>query len=174
MRNIYIILMHTNTIPSKFVKFFTRYNFSHVGLALEKDCKEIYSFGRKNVNSILNGGFTREKQDGEFFTKFNNTECKIYEIEINEEQYKRVKDIINYMSINNDKYKYDFIGIVPRFFGIPVTLKDRYVCSYFVAYILEQADVYKFDKNTCFIKPKDFEKINKCNEIYRGPYNLYE
>lgn len=174
MNKIYLILMHTKTIPSKLVKFFTRYEFSHVGLSLEKNCKEIYSFGRKNINSILNGGFTCEDKEGDFFTKFNGTECKIYEIEVNEEQYQNIKQIINDMSINNDKYKYDIIGIVPRFFGIPLTVKDRYVCSYFVADVLEKAEIYKFDKNTCFIKPKDFEKINKCNEIYKGYYKLYE
>ena len=174
MEKIYLILMHTNTIPSKLVKFFTRYEYSHVGISLKKDCDIVYSFGRRNVNSILGGGFVAQPRNGEFFDKFNNTVCKIYEIDINQQQYKKVKEIINEMEVNAEKYKYDFRGIVPRFFGIPVTIEDRYVCSYFVADVLEKADIHKFDKKVCFIKPKDFEKVNKCNEIYRGYYNLYQ
>lgn len=174
MNKIYLILMHTKTIPSKLVKIFTRYEYSHVGISLTRDCNTIYSFGRKNVNSILDGGFTAQLKSGEFFCKFKDTTCKIYEVDVNEQQYKIVKKIIDDMELNAIKYKYDFKGIIPRFFGIPVTIKDRYVCSYFVADVLEKADIYKFDKNTCFIKPKDFEKIGKCNEIYKGYYNLYE
>ena len=79
MEKIYLVLMHTNTVPSKVVKFFTRYEYSHVGIALEKECNTIYSFGRRNVNSILNGGFVAEEKDGKFFEKFNNTVCKIYD-----------------------------------------------------------------------------------------------
>ena len=173
MSKIYLILMHTKTIPSKLVKFFTRYEYSHVGISLKKDCDTIYSFGRKKVNSILDGGFVAEHKEGEFFNKFNNAVCKVYEINVSEEQYEKVKKIINDMELNEGKYKYDFKGIIPRFFGIPITIKDRYVCSYFVADVLEKAQIHKFNKNVCFIKPKDFEKLNKCNEIYKGKYSLY-
>lgn len=174
MKKIYLILMHTNTIPAKLVRFFTRYEYSHVGISLEKECDVIYSFGRKKINSILYGGFTAQHKKGDFFCKFNNTTCKIYELDINEKQYQIVKEIIDDMKLNDIKYKYDFKGIIPRFFGIPITIKDRYVCSFFVADVLEKADIYKFNKKTCFIKPKDFERLNRCNEIYKGYYKSYE
>ena len=32
MKKIYILLMHTKTIPSKIVRFFTRYKYSHVAI----------------------------------------------------------------------------------------------------------------------------------------------
>lgn len=44
MKKIYILLMHTNTIPAKIIKFVTRYEYSHVGISLEKNCNTIYSF----------------------------------------------------------------------------------------------------------------------------------
>lgn len=174
MNKIYLVLMHTYTIPSRLVRFFTRYEYSHVGISLDKHCEKIYSFGRRNVNSILDGGFIVEHKKGEFFNKFNNTVCKIYEIEVSEEEYKKVNEIINNIELNEEKYKYDFKGIIPRFFGIPITIKDRYVCSYFVADILEKAGIYKFNKKVCFIKPKDFEKLSISNEIYTGKYSLYK
>lgn len=66
MKKIYLILMHTNTIPSKLVKFFTRYKYSHVAISLDKNCDTIYSFGRRKVNSILNGGFVIQKNKVSF------------------------------------------------------------------------------------------------------------
>lgn len=36
MKNIYIILMYTGSIPSKFVSIFTLYKYSHVAISLDK------------------------------------------------------------------------------------------------------------------------------------------
>lgn len=170
MKKIYIILMHTNTIPSKIIKAATKYRYSHVGICLEKECNTIYSFGRRKFNSILNGGFSIELRDGEFFKKFKETRCKIYEIEVTDKQYEEVKNIIENIKSNINKYKYDYIGIVPRFLGIPVIFENRYVCSYFVASVLEKANIYKFSKKIYFIKPKDFENLSSFKKIYEGSY----
>lgn len=173
MKKIYILLMHTKTIPARIIKTITEYGYSHVGLSLEKDCNVIYSFGRRQVCSILNAGFSIESKNGDFFKKFNKTICKIYEIEVTDEQYEEVKRIINIMIRNTNQYKYDYIGIVLRFFGIPVTLKNKYVCSYFVASVLEKAKIYRFRKKTCFIQPKDFSRLPRLREIYSGRYLAY-
>jgi len=173
MKKIYILLMHTYTIPSRLVRVFTNYEYSHVGISLDKKCDTIYSFGRKKLNSILNGGFVVEKKDGLFFKKFNNTKCKIYELEVTKKQYKDLENILKDMEQDNEKYKYDFLGIVPRFFRIPVTLKNRYVCSYFVAYVLDKANICNFTKNVCLINPRDFEKLEGTTEIYSGFLRMY-
>lgn len=174
MKKIYILLMHTNTIPAKIIKFVTRYEYSHVGISLQKDCNIIYSFGRRKFNSILNAGFCIEYKDGKFFEKFNKTMCRIYEVEVTDKQYEDIEKIINKMKLNMNEYKYDYIGIVARFLGIPIILKHKYVCSYFVATILQKTNVCKFDKKTCFIRPKDFENIKGFNNIYTGSYMLYK
>ena len=77
------------------------------------------------------------------------------------------------MKRNSNKYKYDFLGILPRYFKIPLTIKNRYVCSYFVAYVLEKSNIYKFTKNVCLINPKDFESLKGFKEVYSGKFKLY-
>lgn len=69
MKKIYIILMHTRTIPAKLIKFATKYEYSHVGLSLEESCEEIYSFGRRKATSIINSGFTVEHKGRRIFSK---------------------------------------------------------------------------------------------------------
>ncbi len=171
---IYVLLMHTNTMPSRLIKLATRSEYSHVGLSLDKSCKEIYSFGRKTIREIWNAGFTIDEKDGEFFKVFNKTKCKIYEVEVTEKQYQEVKEILEEMKKNSKIYKYDFLCLIPRFFGIPMKRKNRYVCSYFVAEVLSKVNVYDFKKDTCLVIPKDFEHIKKFREIYQGSYILYE
>lgn len=77
------------------------------------------------------------------------------------------------MKLETDNLKYDFLGIALRFFHIPITFKNKYVCSYFVADVLERANIYKFNKKTCFIRPKDFENLQGFNQIYEGKYKEY-
>lgn len=173
MKKIYIILMHTNTIPSRIVKFFTRYQYSHVAISLKKSCDILYGFGRRNLKNPLIGGFTAEHKTGEFFTLFNNTMCKIYEIAVSDKQYTDITQTIEFMDKNSTIYKYDFLGIIFRFFKIPITLKNKYVCSNFVAHILEKNGVCTFNKKTCLVRPKDFESIPCFKLIYSGLYNSY-
>ena len=173
MKKIYIIQMHTKTMPSRIVKLFTRYKYSHVAISFNKNCDYIYSFGRRSLRSFLYGGFTMQDKNGEFFKKYNKTKCRVYEVSVTNEQYNELIKIIKYMKKNKYDYGYDYLGIVLRFLKIPVTFKKKYVCSYFVAELLKEAKVYEFDKDTCFVKPKDFENIDIFDLIYTGDYALY-
>ena len=174
MKKIYIILMHTNTLPAKLIRIFTRYKYSHVGISLDRSCDTIYSFGRKTLHNFMNSGFCIEYKNGEFFKLFNKTTCKIFEIEVTNDQYQKTMDILSDMTSHSDLYKYDFWGLIPRYFGIPFTCKNRYVCSYFVAYVLEQAGICHFDKETCLMFPKDFANLKELREIYKGQYLEYK
>lgn len=173
MKKIYVIQMHTKTIPSRLIRIFTRYKYSHIAISFNRNCEVTYSFGRKNLYSILNSGFVMETKSGKFFKKFSDTKCRIYELDVSEQQYSDLIRMIKYMKKNKNIYKYDYLGIVLRYLGIPVVFKNKYVCSYFVAELLKEAQVCEFNKETCFVNPKDFEKINGLNLVYTGKYALY-
>ena len=173
MKKVYIIQMDTKTIPSRIISLFTMYKYSHVAISFNRNCDITYSFGRKSLYSILNGGFVIENKSGKFFKKFRDTKCRIYEISVTDKQYNDLVKIIKYMKKNKECYKYDYLGIILRYLKIPVTFKNKYVCSYFVAQLLEEANVCDFEKDTCFVGPKDFEKVNGFNLIYTGKYALY-
>ena len=171
---IYIIQMHTKTIPARFIKLITRYKYSHIAISFDKCCDTTYSFGRKKYNSIIDCGFVEEHRNGNFFEKFKDTKCRIFELDVTEEQYNKLKEKIIYMKDNQELFKYDFIGIFLRYFKVPISFKNKYVCSYFVAKLLEDSNIYKFNKKIYFIEPRDFENIHNINEIYTGKYQLYK
>ena len=173
MKKIYIIQMHTQTLPSRFIKFFTKYRYSHIAIAFHKSCNVLYSAGRKKYNSFLNAGFKEEYKNGKFFKKFINTKCRIYELKISNIQYNYLKKKIIYMKKHTYLYKYDYFGIILRYFKVPVNFKNRYVCSYLIAYLLNEAGIVHFDKPLYFIEPKDFENIPNIKEIYHGSFLNY-
>lgn len=170
---IYIVQMHTKTIPSKIIKVMTRYKYSHMAISFNKKCDKLYSFGRKKYNSIFDSGFVCENKNGEFFKKFKDTKCRIFEVNVTKEQYYNLKKIIKDMKQREEYLKYDYLGICLRYFKIPVSFKNKYVCSYFVAEMLEETEIHKFNKKTCFVEPKDFDNINEFNLIYSGNYLMY-
>lgn len=169
MKSIYLIQMQTYTGAARIIRRFTKDKYSHIGISFDKDGDVIYSFGRRKVNNPLNGGFTIEKKDGSFFKKYNKSICKIYEVEVTNRQYRQLKRILNKMEKNKENYKYDFVGIILRYFRIPVTFKNRYVCSYFIAELLDSCDIYKFNKKLSFIRPGDFDDLLG-KVIYEGKY----
>lgn len=174
MKKIYIILMDTRTIPSRIVSLFTMYKYSHVAIAFDEKCDVTYSFGRRNLYWIFNGGFVIENKNGNFFRKFRDTKCKIYEIEVNEKQYDNLINVVNDMNENSNEYKYDYLGIILRYLGLNITFRNRYVCSYFIAKLLMDNDICMFDKDICFVRPRDFENMYGFNLIYNGKYLLYK
>lgn len=170
MKQIYVLLMHTHTRVSEFVRLMTQYRYSHVALAFDESCSVLYSFGRRDVHSILNGGLSVERRDGEFFRLFPQSECIIYKADVTDEQYAAARELVDWMVRFQDAYRYDFIGTAFRFFGFPVTFRGRYVCSYFVAYVLEYAGICQFPKQVCLVTPKDFYALDGFTELYRGLY----
>lgn len=166
MKKIYIILSYSGTIPSKIIRIFTQYKYSHVSLSLKNSVDIMYSFGRKKVNNPLNGGFIIEKKSGDFYKKFNKTKCIIMELDINNVQYKKLLKVIKTYEKDIDTYRYDIMGLVLRVFNLKINRKKYSVCTDFVRTILEESDIYKFEKK--FVKPIDFTNIPNKKIIYQG------
>lgn len=173
MKKIYIIQMSTKTIPARLISLFTMSKYSHVAISLNKNCDVTYSFGRRNICSILNSGFVVEHKNGKFFKKFNDTKCRIYELNVTDKQYSDLVKIIKHMEKYSKNYNYDYLGIILRYLKIPVSFKNKYVCSYFVAELLKEAHIYDFEKQTFFVRPKDFSKFDGFHLIYTGKYAYY-
>ncbi len=172
-RKIYIIQAHTGTIPAKVIRVVTRYKYSHVMISLEPDFSKMYSFGRRTLNNPLNSGFIIETINGKFFKKYNNTECKVYKLTVDEDKYLVLKQILEEYENNPGAYQYDIIGLILRFFKIRIRRKNHYVCSQFVAEVIDKSYIYKFKKPIESIEPKDFEYIPNKEVAYIGKLKEY-
>lgn len=60
MRSIYIVLTFTGTVLATIIKEYTRREFAHVSISLDKELEEMYSFGRLNPYNPFIGGFVHE------------------------------------------------------------------------------------------------------------------
>lgn len=167
-KEIFILLTHTGTLPSKIIKMYTREPYSHVSIAFDPELNEVYSFGRKCVNNPLIAGFIKEDIKGGVYAKFKNTTYELYSLKIAENQYERLKIEINKLYKRKDIYKYNFLGILGVLMNRPIGSDNSYFCSQFVAHILEKSSIKLVKKPSGLVTPGDFRRSNNLKLIHTG------
>ena len=171
MKQIYIILAHTGTVLSRIIRWYTKAEFSHVSIALDKELQEMYSFGRLNPYNPFIGGFVHEYIDQGTFKRFKNTMAKVYQLQIEDEQYEKIKKTISEFEQNKEKYKFNIIGLFAAGFNIRIYRNKYLYCAEFAKYVLELAELKTELPEV--VKPENFKKIKGLKEIYSGKMKNY-
>lgn len=172
MKKIYLILTHTGTTLSTIIKCYTKDEFSHVSIALDKELNTMYSFGRLRPNNPFIGGFVHEGIDFGTFKRFKNTQSEIYSLEIADNKYEKIKEEIKKFESNKEKYKFNIIGLFAVSINKKIHYKDTFYCAEFVKYLFEKV---KIDNNLPdIIRPQDFKKLKDIELVYSGKLKDYK
>lgn len=171
MKKIYIILTYSGTMLSKIIKYYTKDEFSHVSISLDQDLKQMYSFGRLNPYNPFWGGFVHERINSGTFKRFSNTRAKIYSLEVNDEQYEKLKYTILYIKRLRKSYTFNILGLFAVGFNIRVRSNKSFYCAEFVKYVLDKAKIET--ELPDLIKPEDFKLIRNLKPEYNGFLRLY-
>jgi hypothetical protein len=167
-KNIYIMISQTGTNCSKIFQLFTRAPYNHASIALDEDLNSLYSFARQNLYIPLIAGFVKEDINEGVYKAHDDTLCQIYRISISEDQYLTLQQSIRNFEKNKDKYGYNFAGLVAMLFNIPYKRQYHYVCSQFVAYVLQESKSVKLKKHFSLMRPQDFPSLSGLDLIYSG------
>ena len=166
MKKIYFVLTHTGTVLSKIIKNYTKDEFSHVSISLDKELNKMYSFGRINPYNPLWGGFVHEYIDKGTFKRFYKTKTKIFSLEITEKQYLDLEKIIYYMEENKEKYKFNIVGLFAAGFQKKIGIENSFYCAEFIKYVITKAHIETNLPEV--VKPEHFKNINDLHEVYSG------
>ncbi len=172
MRKIYIVLTYTGTILSKLVRGYTGKEYAHVSIALDKDLEEMYSFGRLNPYIPFIGGFVHESINHGTFKRFYKTKTKIYSMEVNDDQYKKIVETIDDFNANRETYRFNVLGLFLVAVHLKLKREKCFYCAEFVKYVLDNSDL-NVDLPE-IVKPDDFNKIDNLQEIYTGFLRQYK
>lgn len=171
MKKIYIVLTHSGSLLSKTIKIVKGYEYTHVSISLDKDLKEMYSFGRIKPYNAFIGGFVHESPDYGTFKRFSKTKSKILCIDVTEKQYKKIKKILKYFNRKKDNYKFNFIGLCSIAFHIKINRENCFYCAEFIKYVFEKSDIKTNLPE--LITPEDFLNIPNSIPIYNGYLSNY-
>lgn len=166
MKKIYFVLTHTGTVLSKIIKNYTKDEFSHVSISLDKELNKMYSFGRINPYNPLWGGFVHEYIDKGTFKRFYKTKTKIFSLEITEKQYLDLEKIIYDMEENKEKYKFNIVGLFAAGFQKKIGIENSFYCAEFIKYVITKAHIETNLPEV--VKPEHFKNIKDLQEVYSG------
>lgn len=172
-KEIFIVLTQTKTYFARLIKLYTREPYAHASIAFDRDLETMYSFARLRPNNPFITGFVEEDINNGIFGKCEETTCSVYSLKVTEEQYHRLQEEIEIFKRNREKYSYNFLGIVGVMIHRPIALENRYFCSQFVAYILEQSGIRLFHKSCALVRPFDIRMCSKLKRVYKGKLANY-
>lgn len=172
-KKVYLLLTRTGTKFSTMIYKATGYEYTHASIALDKNLYELYSFGRKSMAIPFIAGFVREDVNQGVFKKYDETKCVVFELDVSEDTYDKVKILISEFEEEKNIYRYNFLGLPLIFFNIPYKRERHFMCSQFVAYVLHESGAAELNKEFSTVKPKDFLEIVNKRLIYNGILNHY-
>lgn len=164
-KKIYLVFSQTNTILARVIKIITKNEFSHVSISFNKDCKVMYSFGRKYDCNPFYGIFKIENINSGLFKK-TDAKIAIYELEVSDRIYKNIKE--NIKKIEKDNKGYNIFGLILAIFDFRIK-RRKYYCSEFVYKVLSEDNVRIIRKTNRSIRPKYIsDNIDNLNLVYLG------
>lgn len=168
---LYIVLTRTNSTVSKLIGLFTKDEYTHAAISLDKDLNNMYSFARKYTFNPFIGRFKHENLNEGLYKFSKNLPGAIIEIEVSKEQYEKATQLVNNFIENSNKYKYNYIGLIHNLLNKEVCYENRFLCSEFVYHILNQSSILDFNMSRNLVKPATL--LNSKGEmIFKG--NLKE
>jgi hypothetical protein len=167
---IYILLTDTGTIVSQPIKWFTNAPYNHVSIVFDDQLREVYSFARKKLHNPWVAGFIKEEiYAGRFF---EDTTCTLLKLYVSEEEFMKMRQIVQYFKENEEKLTYNLPGLFGVLIRYPIKKKNAYFCSQFVAEVFLKSGVYFWDLPPELITPNHFFTNKNFEVIYEG--RLYD
>lgn len=170
---IYLVFSKTGTLLSRILTLFLATKYVHSSLSFDPTLQEMYSFGRKNPNNPFSGGFVKENLRAGVFKKFRDSECLIYRIAVTDEQLQRLKENLEAFLAEQDRYRYNFLGLFGVLLNKPFKRRHHYFCSQFVSELLMNSRIYVLDKAPELVRTTDLFEIENKELVYCGYINQY-
>ncbi len=156
---VYIVLTRTNTVISRLIHTIKNDNYTHAAISLDENLEQMYSFGRKFTFNPFIGVFRKEEIDKGAYRVSPTVPSVIIEIQVSKEQYEKVKEILECFIANSSHYKYNYIGLLHNLLQKSVCYENKFLCSEFVYYILNESGIVDFNKSRNLVRPENFLNV---------------
>lgn len=158
-QRIYIVLTRTTTLLSRLIGFIKNDEYTHASLSLNKNLETMYSFGRKYKYNPFVGRFVRENLNEGLFGLQKNLKGLVFELEVTQEQYIKIQDLLNDFIVHRNYYKYNYFGLIYSLLNLEACREDRFLCSEFVYYLLKECGIANLNKAPNLVRPQDLLNI---------------
>lgn len=167
MAEIYIAFVDTPGFFAGIIRRVIHQKYIHVALALDPYLREAYSIGRRYPSIPLIAGF--EKEDKKKILKaFPEADYMVCSITCTDRQKEYIEQELKKAMKARFRYHYAVIGLPFILFGRPFYQKNHFTCSSYIARLLEEAGVCRWNRHFSLITPKDFYEFKEKQVIFEG------
>ena len=163
---VYIVLSWTNTTFGKIIRFVKDSKYSHAGMTLDSDLREIVTFKYDG----LTNGFEIENLKG-YINTYADCQIEVLCLFVDKTILNKMRKSINYYKTHNDITKYGFKNLINILFNRKkefTAFDTEMVCSQFVDHILKLCDIDVTGKANNLVIPQDYATIvSKNPKVYR-------
>lgn len=167
MAQIYIAFVDTPGIFATIIRHVLKQKYIHVALSLDPALEETYSIGRRHPAVPLIAGFTREKKK-KVVKAFPDADYLICRMDCSAEQKAILEHTLREAMNHRFHYHYAILGLPFILWNRPFYQRNHYTCSSYLAKILEEAGICKWEKHFSLVTPKDFYEYPKKRKIFEG------
>lgn len=166
---VYIVLSYVGGWFGAVQRVVRKVHYTHAGLALDSNIKQIYTFAKWKVHGKPLDGFGVESLDA--YIEMNEYALvDILCIFVDGETLAKIKETIQYFLDNRKRSKYNIPNILNILFGRKVESKPEnvsMVCSQFTDFVLKTVNINLTKKPSNLVEPNDFEVVKKNPKVYR-------
>lgn len=168
MKNIYIILTQSTSIPSRLIRHFTGEAYTHASVAFDDNIGAMYSFARKYASMPLPAGLVEEHIDSGFYSTQGDIPCTVLKKQVSEREYYDAKDRLHNMFCRSEEYRYSILGLFLCKLHLPIEFEGYFFCSQFVARLLGDCGIISLPKHPALMHPDDFLGIDSFDVVFKG------
>lgn len=167
MAQIYIAFVDTPGLFAGIIRKVIKQKYIHVAIGLDPYFEEAYSIGRRHPSVPLLAGFEKEDKR-KILRAFPEADYMICSIECTAEQKQYVERELNEAMKNRFRYHYAILGLPFILLGKPFYQKNHYTCSSYVARLLQEAGICRWDRHFSLVTPKEFYEYEDKVKIFEG------
>lgn len=167
MAQIYIGLVDTPGFFAGVIRRVIKQKYIHVVIGLDPYLEEAYSIGRRHPSVPLIAGFEREDKK-KILRAFPEADYMVCSIECTPEQKAYVQRELRDAERNRFHYHYAVAGLPFILLNRPFYQKNHYTCSSYIARLLEDAGICRWNKHFSLVTPKDFYEYEDKQKIFEG------
>ncbi len=184
---IYIVLVKALTGLGKFVRIFSKYEYTHIAVSLDESLNDFITFSRKKHYEPFNSGFMHETLDCYAFGDNKSVKLKVFKIPVSNESYKEINEFIS--SIENDnEYIFNLISMSTMGIFHGVSIYKSLNCMSFVSKVISLTKKINMNKkyykynikeldnllSDYFYKEELFYKKKNINKSYMDRVNIFK
>ncbi len=167
MAEIYIAFVDTPGFFAGIIRRVIKQKYIHVAISLDPYLEEAYSIGRRHPSVPLIAGFEKEDKY-KILRAFPDADYMVCSVKCTSEQKKYIEQRLNEAMEQRFRYHYAVLGLPFILMNVPFYQKNHYTCSSYLAKLLEEAGVCRWEKHFSLVTPKDFYEYEEKEKIYEG------